>query len=197
MVRSSGIREKLRSSSLKELAKERAKKKARLTDRDRSDNSDNSDEDDHLSELNRERLAAKARCSSNSLLSILPRPKNSSAFGPTVRLDKLLKLPDRPDDRSKHVHQPEDLNPAQRVGEDGLMEVDVSRVVSDVTPSLVRDLTIEKAKPSTVIVPKGKERQKNQITYLAQLGKATELERKDQAAQGRMNKAAARSKYGW
>lgn len=197
MVRSSGIREKIRSSSLKELAKERASKKARIaSDRDQSDDDDNSDED-QSSLLNQERLAARAKCSSNSLLSILPKPKNSSSFGPTVRLDKLLKLPERADNNSRIANIPEEQDPAQRLGDDGMMEVDVSKVVSDPTPSIVKDLTLERSKPNTVILPKGKERQKNQITYLAQLGKATELERKEQAAVGRMNKAAARSKYGW
>lgn len=194
MIRKSGIREKLRSPSLKKLARERALKKAR-TERDRSEDEDSDNAEDQ-SELNEQRLAARAKCSSNSLLSILPKPRNSSAFGPTVRLDKLLKLPERADDNSRVIIQ-EDQNPTQRVGEDGMIEIDVSRVVGDVTPSLIKDLTVEKTKPNAVIIPKGKERQKNQITYLAQLGKATELERKEQAAVGRMNKAAARSKYGW
>lgn len=199
MVRSSGIREKLRSSSLKELAKERALKKSRTRtqERDRSDNEDNSDDEDQ-SQLNQERLAARAKCTTNTLLSILPKPKNSSSFGPTVKLDKLLKLPERADDYSSRTAAiPEEEDPAQRLGDDGVMEVDVSKVVNDVTPTVVKDLTVEKTKPNAVIIPKGKERQKNQITYLAQLGKATELERKEQAALGRMNKAAARSKYGW
>lgn len=191
MVRSSGIREKLRSNVLKELARERGTKRPRVEEKDIDEDSD----DEEQARINHERMLAKARCGSNSLLSILPRPKNSSAFGPTVKLNKLLKMPERADGVS--TVNVEDEDTAERVTEDGMIEVDASKVVNDVSQTYIKDLTVERAKPNAVIVPKGKEKQKNQITYLAQLGKANELERKEQAAQGRMNKAAARSKYGW
>lgn len=167
----SNIREKLRSTVLKDLAKERTTKRLKTTHSD----------DDETDE--------PTTSSKNSLLSILPAPKNASPFGPTVKLDKLLKLPERVECRPE--------NPTEILNEDGIIEVDVNKVVGDVTPSLVKELTIEKATHSVGVIPKGREKQKNQITYLAQLGKATELERKEQAAQSRINKAAARSKYGW
>lgn len=191
MVRTSGIREKVRSSALKELARERGTKRARVEER--RDEDANNEEDEE--ELNSNREQPQPISSSNSLLSILPKPKNSSAFGPTVKLDELLKLPERANETSLANEVVE--NSAQRLAEDGMIEVDVSRVVSDVSTSLVKDLTVEKSKPNAVIVPKGKEKQKNQITYLAQLSKATELEHKEQVSQSRVNKAAARSKYGW
>lgn len=186
MVRTSNIREKLRSNALKELARERGNKRARFEEKD---------EHDDIEELKPDRERTKPTHTSNSLLSILPKPKNSSAFGPTVKLDQLLKLPERANEAMFAAEDSGEL--PERVAEDGLVEVDLSRVISDVSSSLVRDLTVEKAKPIGVVVPRGKEKQKNQITYLAQLGKASELEHKEQVSQGRMNKAAARSKYGW
>lgn len=198
MVQSSGIKDKLRSSVLKELARERGSKRTREEAR-KDDTDDDSNEDEEQAKLKLERLMSQARCSNTSLPSILPRPKNSNAFGPTVKLDKLLKMPVRADEvsSSNNTQRPDDEDPAQRLNEDGMVEVDVSKVVGDVSQTLIKELTVERTKPDAVIVPKGKEKQKNQITYLAKLGKANELERKEQAAQGRLNKAAARSKYGW
>lgn len=190
MVRSSGIREKLRSRVLDELAKERGIKRLKV-EPTKSRNSDSEDED--VVQSQQERRLAK-RSDQSSLLSILPRPKNSSAFGPTVKLDKLLKMPEI-EDPLNVAEDPEEQ--VERITEDGMVEVDVSKVVNDTSISIVRDLTVERSKPDAVIVPKGKEKQKNQITYLAQLGKANELRRKEEAAQSRINKAAARSKYGW
>lgn len=192
MVRTSGIRDKLRSNVLKELARERSTKRPRLEDKNKDDDEESDSEE--LEQIERERRMARAKTTNNSLLSILPKPKNSSAFGPTIKLDKLLKLPERAEvDRAERVS----ANPAEKLRDDGMIEVDVSKVVSDVSQTLVKELTVEKIKSTPVVVPKGREKQKNQITYLAQLGKATELERKEHAAQSRINKAAARSKYGW
>lgn len=191
MVRTSGIREKVRSNALKELARERGTKRAKFEERRDEEDHDK----DYEEELKLDREQSQSRYSSNSLLSILPKPKNSSAFGPTVKLDELLRMPERANEASLADELAE--NSVQRLSADGMIEVDVSRVVSDVSSSLVKDLTVEKSKPSAVILPKGKEKQKNQMTYIAQLGKATELEHKEQMAQSRINKAAARSKYGW
>lgn len=192
MVKTSGIRERLRSNVLKELAKERQTKRNKSTQIDIEDPDDS--EEEERERLNRERMIAKAKCSNSSLISLLPKPKNSSVFGPTVKLDKLLKMPERAKISTLIDQSKEDR--ADRVGEDGMIEVDVGKMMTDVSQILIRDLTVEKSR-NTVIVPKGKEKQKNQITYLAQLGKANELERKEQAALSRINKAAARSKYGW
>lgn len=192
-----GIREKFRSNALKELARERGTKRPRKKESEDS----SSDDDEEKAKLNRERMLEQAKSSNNSLLSILPKPKNSSAFGPTVKIGKLLKMPERADQVSHTDHNQKQAaaleSACTRIDEHGMVEIDVRNVVSDdIGQSYIKELTVEKSK-STVIIPKGKEKQKNQITYLAQLGKATELERKEQAAQGRMNKAAARSKYGW
>lgn len=174
MVRTSGIREKFKSKALKDLARGVKRQK---TDED----SEEEEDEDLKSEIKQPKLKSE----SNSLLSILPKPKHSS-FGPTVKLGELLKLPERPKEASQNSV------PVERLTDDGMIEVDVGKVVDG---TFVKDLTVEKSKPVTL--PKGKEKQKNQITYLAQLSKATELERKEQAAQSRVNKAAARSKYGW
>lgn len=192
MVRGTGIREKFRSKVLEDLARERKLKKPRL-EKPALDDADSEDEDEAPDD--QERKLAEARAGSSSLLSILPKPKNSSLFGPTVKLDKLLKLPERADDAAMMNKDRED-DAVERLTDDGMLEVDVSKVVAEANLNMVKDLTIEKSKPA-VIIPKGKERQKNQITYLAQLGKANELERKEQAVLGKQNKAAARSKYGW
>lgn len=190
MVRVSGIREKLRSNVLKELARERGTK--RTKEDVRKEESDDEDED----RQEQEKLSARAKLGTSSLLSILPKPKNSNAFGPTVKLETLLKMPERASEIEINTSAADD-NCIQRVAEDGMIEVDISKVTSDVSQTAIKELTMEKGKSNIVIVPKGKEKQKNQITYLAQLGKANELERKEQAAQSRINKAAARSKYGW
>lgn len=201
MVQTSSIRDKLRSNVLKELARERSNKKLKLDDnKERTNELETHDEDSDDQEvestrLDIERRMAKTRHSNSGLLSILPRPKNASSFGPTINLDRLLKLEEQTSEQDSVQVRSE--SPVSRLAEDGMMEVDVSKEICDVTPIAVKDLTIEKSKPGVVIVPKGKEKQKNQITYLAQLGKATELEQKQRAAQGRANKAAARSKYGW
>lgn len=184
MVRTSGIREKLRSSSLKELARDRAIKRPRIEEQ----KAESDDEEE-------EEARTKTRSGSNNLLSILPKPKNSSVFGPTVKLEKLLKMPERADESTLNSQIVD--SSIERLTDDGMIEVDVSKVVGDMDNSYIKNLTVEKSKPNAVIVPKGKEKQKNQITYLAQLGKATELERKEQAAQSRLNKSVARSKYGW
>lgn len=203
MVQTSGIREKLRSNALKELAREKGAKRPRLEPikAKGKEQNDSDSEDEEQNNIKQERLMLQARCGKNSLLEILPKPKNSSVFGPTVKLEKLLKLPERADVKATSLHSAasEDIGKRSSLGlsDDGMVEVDVRKVVNDdISRVLIKDLTVEKAKP-TVIVPRGKEKQKNQITYLAQLGKATELERKELAAQGRLNKAAARSKYGW
>lgn len=190
MVRTSGIRDKLRSNVLKELAEERAAKRPRTEPQADSDS-----DDEESRKLEQERRLARLRNTKNTLLSILPEPKNSSAFGPTIQLDKLLKLPERVDGASDIQRSGE--SPVSQITRDGMIEVDVSKVVGDVTADSIKELTVEKSKPGAIVLPKGKEKQKNQITYLAQLGKARELEQKEQAAQSRINKAAARSKYGW
>jgi len=202
MVRTSGIRDKLRSDVLKDLAKERASKKFKSDDSkaksiNGTDNEGDNDSDSeaNLTRLDIDRKIEESRDSrrTNSLLSLLPKPKNSSSFGPTVRLEKLLA-------ESNHIEDDQptiDREPIARPGPDGMIEVDVSKEVCDTVPDVVKDLTVERPKPGAIVLPKGKERQKNQITYLAQLGKATELEQKEKASQSRMNKAAARSKYGW
>lgn len=215
MVRGSGIREKLRSNVLKELARERGKKRSKedttqtnedvLSTKRRKSSDDEEDDDNFNSKLisdNQKIQSDKITKSTNSLLSILPKPKNCSTFGPTVRIDKLLQVQDRADDERNAasinaIGQINTRDTIQRVGEDGMIEVDVSKVVVDIDVNMIKELTVEKTNPANVIVPRGKEKQKNQITYLAQLSKATELERKEQAAQSRVNKAAARSKYGW
>lgn len=190
MVRTSGIREKLRSNVLKDLARERSTKRT-ISDRDPAEQDAQESEEDVKEPSAIKRCRAKS--SNSSLLSILPEPKNSSAFGPTVNLNKLLKLPPK---AQETIREPEE-NKAQTFNEDGMLEVDVGKVVAESNALTIKDLTVEKERPSSVILPKGKEKQKNQITYLAQLSKATEIERKEQAAQSRINKAAARSKYGW
>lgn len=174
MVRTSGIRQKLRSKVLNELARERAHsvkqdgKRAKLEAAHHKDESETSEDSD----ADQDKPRARASTSNNSLLSILPRPKES--FGPTIRLDKLLKMPER-------AEKPEPMP--------GMEEHCFHSAYS---PAASID-----TKTSTVVLPKGKEKQKNQITYLAQLGKAKELEHKELAAKGRLNKAATRSKYGW
>lgn len=200
MVRTSGIREKLRSNVLQSLARERAAKRLKTDDNLRPsrlkgepESASSDDEDDTLSNAPSDLRETSA---TNSLVSILPRPKNASAFGPTIRLDQILKMPERAEDAIRNDDD-DGNNTAMTIGDDGMVEVDIGKVVQDVSHNAIKDLTIEKATTKSVMVPKGKEKQKNQITYLAQLGKATELERKEQAAQNRQNKAAARAKYGW
>lgn len=205
MIRQSGIRDKLRSNSLKELAKERAPKRAKLEskleiDDNKYSDDEQSDSEERLHKIGRRADAAStSRQSKNSLLSMLPKPKKSNAFGPTVRLDKLLKMPERADIQTIKGFTEQEANEDATVtsGEDGIFQVNLSKVLCDTAPSAIKDLTIERSESNKIVVPKGKEKQKNQITYLAQLGKANELERKEQAALGRMNKAAARSRYGW
>lgn len=202
------IRDKLRSNGLKQLAKEKGLKRTRddMEREEQKDNNCDTNQDDDQSRVDIRYLKEKCKGKA-SLLSILPKPKNSSLFGPTIKIDKLLQLPERADDAHNRValrlseqSREDEKMGLNRLNEDGMIEVDVSKVIDGfegTNTAAIKELTIEKAKASTVIVPKGKEKQKNQITYLAQLGKATELERKDQAAQSRLNKAAARSKYGW
>lgn len=190
MVKGAGIRDKFRSKALRELAQSKGTKRSR-----NADDEDESSEDEEQARLNEERMLSRASGIGQSLLSVLPKPKNASAFGSTIKLEKLLRMPEKAE-TADTIAQPED-NSAERLTEDGMVEVDVRKVVDDVHQNYVKELTIEKVKQNPVIIPRGKEKQKNQITYLAQLGKATELERKEQAAQGRINKAAARSKYGW
>lgn len=192
MVRTSGIREKLRSNVLKDLARERSAKRTR-SDRDPIETQDGQDKDEDEEEADNAVKKFRAKSSNSSLLSMLPEPKHSNAFGPTIKLDKLLKLPPK---ASTIVREPEE-DQIQTLTEDGMVEVDIGKVVAESNITSIKDLTVEKERPNPVVLPKGKERAKNQITYLAQLSKATEIERKEQAAQGRMNKAAARSKYGW
>lgn len=163
---SSGIREKFRSDILRKLSLDRTKKR-RIDDED-----DDRDED---IKLNPEKKLAQC-----DLLSILPKPQNST-FGPTVKLDKILKMPETlPTSKADRVPDTNEL-----------VEIDIGKLISEDRP--VETKVAEKVKIS--VAPK--EKQKNQITYLAQLGKATEIERKDQAAQSRFNKSAARAKYGW
>lgn len=189
MVRTSGIREKLRSNVLKDLARERSLKRTRSG----KDQIEAPSGDSDVETEDHDKSVKKHKSTNSSLLSMLPEPKNSSAFGPTINLSKLLRLPTRAETLTNETEETD----ARTVAEDGMVEVDIAKVVAESQPSTLKDLTIEKEKPSSVILPKGKEKQKNQITYLAQLSKATEIERKEQAAQGRANKAAARSKYGW
>lgn len=191
MVRTSGIREKLRSNVLKDLARERSAKRT-ISDRDFTESrGDHESEEDDASDSAVKKFRAKS--GNSSLLSILPEPKNSNAFGPTVKLEKLLRLPPKAQETSKEPEEKE----ARTLAEDGMLEVDVGKVIAESNITTLKDLTVEKERPNAVILPKGKEKQKNQITYLAQLSKATEIERKEQAGQSRINKAAARSKYGW
>lgn len=194
MNEKSSLRDKiLKSSALRELAKERSSKRHKSGNQKEEHVTKESDDDEESDRLEQERRLARAKSANDGLLSILPEPKNSSAFGPTIRLDKLLKMPDR----AQQVMTDKSEDAPEKITDDGMVEVDIGKVIGDVTPNLIKDITIERAKPGAVVVPKGREKQKNQITYLAQLGKANELERKEQAAQARMNKAAARSKYGW
>lgn len=204
------------------------------TNKDRSNINDlqNSDLEDYdlKSRLDKERPSLGGRGTSRAgggggLLSMLPPPKNASTFGPSIKLDKLLKfnhqatttttdsnedsssapLSSRPKDPITLLgHRVEDNeSSAIRMGLDGILEVDLSKDVGEARPSSLKELTIERAWPgttaaATIVSAKGsKEKQKNQIGYLAQLSKATELEQKERAAQSRANKAAARSKYGW
>lgn len=191
------IRDKLRSNVLKELARERATKRTRAEVEKSDSDRDEDEEEEEQEKLKKERYMAQAKCRNHSLLTILPSPKNSNAFGPSVKLEKLLKMPERANEASADDKQKLDQDPiCGLIGDDTMIEVDVSKIVGETNQTLIKELTVEKT-ISNVIVPKGKEKQKNQITYLAQLGKATELERKEQAAQSRLNKSAARSKYGW
>lgn len=163
---SSGIREKFRSNILNKLALEKGVKR-------RID--DNEDEDDNR--LNPEKKLAE-NC---DLISILPKPQNS-LFGPTVKLDKLLKTPKAlPTSKAERTQS----------NSTDLLEVDIGELIKE--DRVIDTGFVEESK----IVVDPKEKQKNQITYLAQLGKATEIERKDQLAQSRFNKSAARAKYGW
>jgi len=157
------VRQRYRSNVLKELARERALKRSRAE----------LDEEEEEGEMNDEHEVKSNRSQGDSLLSILPRPK--STVEPTVRLESLLKMPERAE--------------ASQLGSSS----------SGMTEANLTSRTLRSASPprSVHLKSRGKEKQKNQITYLAELGKATELERKEQAAQGRLNKAAARSKYGW
>lgn len=213
MVRSSGIREKLRSNVLDELARERGTKRSKGDKKESSEvkkRKGDSDQDDSSEDYDNDLAISKqldttiTKSESNSLLSILPKPKKSSAFGPTIRIDKLLQMPERADDAQNAASimssskKEVEANLASRLTDDGMIEVNVNKIVGELNTDKIKELTVEKTSTSShVIVPRGKEKQKNQITYLAQLGKATELERKEQAAQSRVNKAAARSKYGW
>lgn len=168
----SGIREKFRSDILKKLALEKSTKRKILDD-------DDDDDIDNDTKLNPEKKIANG-----DLLSILPKPQNSS-FGPTIKLDKILKAPQLlPTSKAESVSDTDGVV-------DDVVDVDVSKFIRE--DIIVEKPVVEKSK--IVVAPK--EKQKNQITYLAQLGKATELERKDQAAQSRFNKSAARAKYGW
>lgn len=193
MVRSSGIRDKFIPDSLKELRKGRERGTKRP--RERNDKPPDVKKKEHDSEDDEESDRPKALRTNDNLLSILPQPKNSSAFGPTVDLRRLLNPPKQLETSEVNDNDAETGRPV-KVTDDGMIEVDVSKVVGDADQSYVKDLTKEQSRPN-IVVPKGKEKQKNQITYLTQLSKATELERKEQAAIGRINKAAARSKYGW
>lgn len=168
---------------MKQLIRERAPK------RPRNEVDDEQTESDQESDQESQPKIPVDNKRNSSLLSILPRPKNSNAFGPTVNIEKLLKNSQQSDITSNSVDTFDDTQP----DEDGVVEFDVSKIMTD--PVIKPNLAVEQQ--SKVIVPKGKEKQKNQITYLAQLSKATELERKEQAALGRFNKRAARAKYGW
>lgn len=179
MVRTSGIRKKFRSSALNKFLRDKSKSSI---SHDVELDSDNEDDGQEL-EINVK--------SSKSLLSILPKPKNGNAFGPSVNMKELLKMPERAKQFNQLDHEEESV---QVEGDDGIVEFDVRKILTDPLPSS----NPAHDEPATkVIIPKGKEKQKNQITYLAQLSKATEMERKEQAAQGKFNKAAARAKYGW
>lgn len=181
MVRTSGIREKFRSKALQKLKNERGTKRSRNEVKEESESDDDTGQD---------RRSTQSK-TNNSLLSILPKPKNSNAFGPTVNLEKLLtsnrNLTPREEQRDKE--EIEELV----ADEDEAVEFDVSKVISD--NNIKTNFTIEEH--CGVFVPKGKEKSKNQITYIAALGKASELERKEKDAQSKFNKAAARAKYGW
>lgn len=169
------VRAKIRSKALQQLSCSRGKKKA--TPKVVEVNKDDSEYVSRFSS-NEEDDPRKAQ-SSNSLVAILPRPKNSSAHGPSIMIEKFLKMPkliDMKDMKEQEVAQltSEDFNP-------------------------VKNLTLETSgsRANNVVVPKGMAKQKNQITYLAQLSKATELEQKEKASLSRINKSAARAKYGW
>lgn len=183
MVRTSGIREKFRSNALNQLKQERGMKRSRQKLNEEVD-SDSEEEDHHQRQ-------SKQKCS-NSLISMLPKPKNGNAFGPTVRLENLLKMPER---AKGFMLNDEENETVQKEDDNGVVEFNVNKILREPVISSIKDSLQQET--SKVVVPKGKEKQKNQITYLAQLSKATEAERKDQAAQGKFNKAAARAKYGW
>lgn len=156
---------------MKKLALEKNKK--------RRIDGDDDDHDDHADDVKLNPEKKLAQC---DLLSILPKPQHST-FGPTIKLDKILKMPEiLPTTKSERISDTSEV-----------LEVDVSKLVSE--DRLIEKTVVEKPTGKISVAPK--EKQKNQITYLAQLGKATELERKDQAAQSRFNKSAARAKYGW
>lgn len=177
----SEIRKRFRSKALKQLIRERTPKRLRKEADDEIESDQESDQESQQTLVDNKR--------NSSLLSILPKPKNSNAFGPTVNIERLLKNSQQSDNVSNTVDTFDETSPDQ----DGVVEFDVSRIMTD--PVIKPNLAVEQQ--SKVVVPKGKEKQKNQITYLAQLSKATELERKEQAALGRFNKRAARAKYGW
>lgn len=179
MVRTSGIRKKFRSNALNKFLQEKSKGPT-----------GHKDEYDTESEDDTQDVEINVK-TAQSLLSILPKPKNSDALGPTINIKDLLRLPAQAKQYDQSVHDEESV---QVEGDDGIVEFDVRKILTD--PILSSNTSVEDS-TAKVIVPKGKEKQKNQITYLAQLSKATELERKEQAAQGKFNKAAARAKYGW
>ena len=185
MVKTSGIREKHRSNILKNLAK-RLK-----TDPGEKDAAEEEEEDHE--DLVRRSSKAKSSSSSN-LLSMLPAPKNACPLGPTVRLDKLLEeLVDKSAGREEDQEGAKKPEP----NESGIIEVNMSKELDQMAQNAVRDFTLETGGYRAGPKPERKEKQKNQITYLARLGKETEVEQKEKAALSRANKAAARSKYGW
>lgn len=124
----------------------------------------------------------------NRLVSLLPKPKNQSAFGPTIKLEDVLKL-HKPIDMKELILDKSKVT-TSTCPESDVLEVDMKKIINSDTSYT----THEELRPN---LPKGKEKQKNQITYLAKLSQANELELKEKAAESRANKFAARSKYGW
>jgi hypothetical protein len=181
MVGTSSFRAKYRSKALKQLALERASKKDPVVE--------NNDEDESDDSLDRDRPVKKSR-NHDSLLSILPEPTNSK-YSPGFDLLSEL-IAEQKEDHNDDLKD-EDKDRGIEVPTD-MIEVNVNDLVNKepIEPHIKNSQRTDPIK-----MPKSKEKEKNQITHLAKLAKAAEFVIQERASQGRANKAAARSKYGW
>lgn len=173
---------KYRSKALQQLARRRSEKKGvEVEIKD-----DGSDSDDSL-KLGRSNK--RSRIDGDGLLTYLPEPVHSRSAPAFDLFAELMN-----DDKSDQTNSDEDDTGTQEMSSaTDMIEVDASKLIAEGVPEPV----VATKSITAIKMPKSKEKEKNQITHLARLAEAAQSLVQDKALQGRVNRAAARSKYGW